>query len=171
MRNLVWFHFVFGRQNWSRNMLQLLCLLNHVLVKIRRTELFLNVLTSMFVSALVTGLTGKPAGRLGHVSSRGANRFCEVCLTTEHGSTYTPFRSKIRFLRFDIFYERTILIFRRCSTIRLPAATSLHAATRGLCNFVHDTELQILHVTILKFECGNLESKLPIFSPFAAMYS
>ena len=35
--------------------------------------------------------------------TRGANRVCEFCLTTQHGSTYAPFRSKTRFLNFFDF--------------------------------------------------------------------
>ena len=58
------------------------------------------------------GLRDKPAGRLGTSCPGGANRFFEFCLTTKHGSTYTPFRSKDSFpaLRAHIFHERTTFI-------------------------------------------------------------
>ena len=65
----------------------------------------------------------------GHTPSRSANRFCEVCFT-QHGSTYTPFRMKMRFLRFvpkPSMKEPPQLS--GCTTIRLPAAKTLHAAT------------------------------------------
>ena len=149
-------------------MLQL-CRLDHILTSIFPTE-FINSHRTEFISTHRTSFLdvhirgcfrmcdwayGLTCRSFGHDLTRCANRFCEFYLTTQHGSTKTPFRSKIRFLH----CQRTSSMkeppwFSGCSTIRLPAATT------WFLQLVHNTELQILHVTILKLECRSLESRL-----------
>ena len=133
MRDVVRFHFGLAGPSWCRHMFQFLCLLCHILIKTHRNTFIDAHIHVCFGNCDWTH--GRTCRSFGYDSSRGANRSCEVCFTTPHGSTKTPLRSKMRFLRF----ERTSSMkgpswFSGCSTIRFPAATTLHAATKGLCS-------------------------------------
>ena len=111
----------------------------------------------------MTELAGEPAGRLGATHPEAPNAFVD---SASRASTEVHTLHFVQ--RFVFWRERTSSMnephwFFGCSIIRLPAATTLHAATRGFCNLSSDTELQILHITILKFERWSLEPKLPDF--------
>ena len=83
-----------------------------------------------------------------------------------HGSTYTPFRSKIRLLRFE----------RTSSKKEQPRVTGsstirLHAATRGLCNLSTTLNVEFCTSPFWNLNVDVLNPSSRIFSAFAAMYS